>query len=77
MASYVGLGAGAGALPPQNQCVLSVEGVPTDIICTSYADRHFVVISQLQKFGTLVTTVKLCGFHHFVFTNVSAVAGPD
>ena len=27
----------------------------TDIIVTSYSDRHFVVITQLNKFGTLVS----------------------
>ena len=26
----------------------------TEIICTTYNDRHFVVISQMQKFGTLI-----------------------
>jgi hypothetical protein len=41
--------------PSQNQVTLSVGGVHTDIICTSYSDRHFVVVTQLQKLGTLVS----------------------
>jgi proteasome assembly chaperone 3 len=35
--------------------ILSTNGeVCTDIICTTYNDRHFVVISQMKKFGTLI-----------------------
>jgi proteasome assembly chaperone 3 len=35
--------------------ILSTNGeVSTDIICTTYNDRHFVVISQVKKFGTLI-----------------------
>jgi proteasome assembly chaperone 3 len=35
--------------------LLSTNGeVCTDIICTTYNDRHFVVISQMKKFGTLI-----------------------
>lgn len=29
--------------------------IQTDIITTSYHDRHFVVISQMKKFGTLIS----------------------
>ncbi len=38
----------------QHQLHLSIDGIDSHIIITSYYDRHFVVISQLQKFGTLV-----------------------
>jgi proteasome assembly chaperone 3 len=35
--------------------LISTNGeVCTDIICTTYNDRHFVVISQMKKFGTLI-----------------------
>jgi proteasome assembly chaperone 3 len=36
--------------------VISNDGnVRTDIICTSYSDRHFIIISQIKKFGTLIS----------------------
>lgn len=35
--------------------VVNPDGeIHTDIICTTYEDRHFVVISQMKKFGTLI-----------------------
>lgn len=35
--------------------LISTNGeICTDIICTTYNDRHFVVISQMKKFGTLI-----------------------
>ena len=34
-----------------NVCVMEV---PTDIVCTAYSDRIFVVITQINKFGTLI-----------------------
>lgn len=45
-------------LPAQSKATLVDEaaGVKTDILCTSYSDRHFVVISQKEKFGTMVFT---------------------
>ena len=30
-------------------------GVATEIICNSFADRHFFVVSQTRKFGSLVS----------------------
>ena len=34
---------------------MSADGrVCTEIICTSFNDRHFVVISQMKKMGTLI-----------------------
>ena len=34
---------------------LSADGIVcTEIICTSFNDRHFVVISQMKKMGTLI-----------------------
>lgn len=41
-------------LPATNSTSLTVEGIETDIQCTSYSDRHFVIISQLGNFGTFV-----------------------
>lgn len=34
--------------------IISKDGIRTDIICTTYNDRHFIVISQMKKFGTLI-----------------------
>ena len=28
--------------------------IVTEIVCTTYTDRHFVVISQMNKFGTII-----------------------
>ncbi len=41
--------------PPQKKTsFLNKSGVRTDIVCTSFSDHHFVVISQVRKFGTLI-----------------------
>lgn len=43
------------AFPPQNKTsCTNPAGVTTDIVCTTYADYHFVTITQLQKFGTVI-----------------------
>ena len=28
--------------------------IVTEIVCTTYTDRHFIVISQMNKFGTVI-----------------------
>ena len=35
---------------------IAVNGneIRTDIICTTYSDRHFVLITQMKKVGTLI-----------------------
>ncbi len=41
--------------PPQKKTsFVNKSGVRTDIVCTSFSDHHFVVISQVRKFGTLI-----------------------
>ena len=35
--------------------VTNAKGIVTNITCTSYTDRHFVIITQTQKFGSLLT----------------------
>ena len=44
------------AHPIQSKSSISSSNgeVCTDIICTTYNDRHFIVISQMKKFGTLI-----------------------
>jgi len=46
----------AGSLfPPQNKTShTNHAGVTTDILCTTYSDYHFVTITQLKKFGTII-----------------------
>lgn len=35
--------------------VISNNGmIVTEIVCTTYTDRHFIVISQMNKFGTVI-----------------------
>lgn len=43
-------------MPTQKKSsVTSMNGeIRTDIICTTYHDRHFIVVSQMKKFGTLI-----------------------
>ena len=41
--------------PPQNRTsYTNPAGIITDIVCTSYSDYHFVTITQLKKFGTVI-----------------------
>jgi proteasome assembly chaperone 3 len=43
------------SFPPQRKTsCTNPAGVKTDIVCTTYADYHFVTITQLQKFGTVI-----------------------
>lgn len=41
-------------LPVSNILTENVSDIPTTIQCSSYSDRHMIVISQLGKFGTWV-----------------------
>ena len=45
--------------PPQRKGTVKSTGkngeeIVTNIVCTSYSDRHLVVITQLKKFGTII-----------------------
>jgi hypothetical protein len=48
------------SLPPgegvlsQNRAQFTIDDITTQILITSYLDRHFVIVTQLKKFGTLV-----------------------
>lgn len=35
-----------------------IDGIHTDVVCTNFSDRLFIVITQYQKFGTLVSVTK-------------------
>ncbi|XP_070563901.1 proteasome assembly chaperone 3-like isoform X2 [Ptychodera flava] len=42
---------------------VTIDGVHTDVICTAFSDRLFIVVTQFQKLGTLVHVTKdLVGF---------------
>ena len=41
-------------LPRSASTTVSTEVKCTEIQCTSYSDRHFVVVSQLGNFGTWI-----------------------
>lgn len=48
------------SFPPQKQCSvnsISKDGkeIKTDIVCTTYSDRVFVIITQIKKFGTIIS----------------------
>mmetsp|Transcript_30269 Transcript_30269/g.51186 ORF Transcript_30269/g.51186 Transcript_30269/m.51186 type:complete len:130 (-) Transcript_30269:521-910(-) len=45
---------GGAKFPAQLHHLITVDGESTDIISTVYSDRIFVIISQLDKFGTLL-----------------------
>ncbi len=41
--------------PPQNQVhFVTSNGINTNIVCTTYSDRHFILITQIKKIGTLI-----------------------
>ena len=44
----------ASAAPPQVLKTIDVATIPTDIILTEYANRYFIVVTQIDKFGTFV-----------------------
>jgi hypothetical protein len=48
----------------QNQTQFIVNGITTQIVITSYHDRHFVIVTQINKLGTLVSFSSV-----FVFSN--------
>ena len=50
---------------PAQNCTSFVDkdtGITVNILCSSYADRHFVVITQNEKFGTFVSCYFVISF---------------
>ena len=40
-----------------------VDGIHTEVMCSAYQDRIFVVVSQFEKIGSLVSLIiNLCLF---------------
>lgn len=59
--------------PIQTKKTLQHGDLMTEIICTTYNDRHFVVISQMKKFGTLINAwsdIKADGTKSFDMTTL-------
>lgn len=50
-------GTGPRGYPAQNKTTFVdyETGIRTEILCSSYSDTHFVVITQKEKFGTMVS----------------------
>ena len=42
--------------PLQVKSTVIVDDKPIDIMYTKFDDQHFIVISQFNKFGTIVTS---------------------
>lgn len=40
--------------PKEVTSLVEVDGIPTEIICTTFADCFFVVVTQIGKFGTII-----------------------
>lgn len=40
--------------PLESKATLEIEGITTEILCTSFDNRIFVVITQINKFGTFL-----------------------
>jgi hypothetical protein len=59
VADATGVPAVGKGFPAQSKCTFVDEesGVKTKIMCSSYSDRHFVIISQKEKFGTMVELI--------------------
>lgn len=58
----------------QRRASFTLNEITTQIIVTSYIDRHFIIITQIKKFGTLVSSPHLLQSlpfprTHIYFTN--------
>jgi proteasome assembly chaperone 3 len=44
------------SLPPfEKKVTIELNGIPTEILCTSFVDRIVIFISQMNKVGTLIS----------------------
>jgi hypothetical protein len=59
----------------QVQTELIVGGSTLTIICSTYADRHFIVVTQIDKIGTLVTGKAVAGIDGTVHYEVNILFG--
>lgn len=40
--------------PKETFCSVDVNGIETEIICSTFSDYYFVVATQINKFGTIL-----------------------
>lgn len=59
----------------QVQAEVIVGESTLDVICSSYADRHFIVVTQIDKIGTLLTGKAIAGIDGTVHYEVSVLFG--
>lgn len=41
------------------QAAAIIDGIHTEVLCSAYHDRIFVIVSQFEKIGTLVSVTKM------------------
>ncbi|KAL9950260.1 hypothetical protein ACROYT_G042735 [Oculina patagonica] len=44
---------------PTRQTAAIIDGIHTEVLCSAYQDRIFVVVSQFEKIGTLIDVNKM------------------
>lgn len=42
------------SFPTENKTTIEVDGIVTEILCSSFSDRIFILITQINKVGTLL-----------------------
>ena len=45
--------------PPEHQSIVTVGDITTQILCSSFSDNLFIVITQLDKFGTILKATSI------------------
>mmetsp|Transcript_7096 Transcript_7096/g.10591 ORF Transcript_7096/g.10591 Transcript_7096/m.10591 type:complete len:133 (-) Transcript_7096:26-424(-) len=61
--------------PLQNQASFTTNGVTTKVVVSSYSDRHFVLVTQIDKVGTLITAQSLVSPDGSVVYDLATVFG--
>lgn len=59
----------------QVQAEVVVGDSTLTVLCSTYADRHFIVVTQIDKIGTLVTGKAVVGVDGSVHYEVSVIFG--
>jgi hypothetical protein len=59
----------------QVQTEVIVGDSTLNVICSTYADRHFIVVTQIDKIGTLITGKAIVGIDGAVHYEVNILFG--
>lgn len=43
-----------GSFPAEQKSIVELDGIKTEILCSSFTDRIFIIITQIDKVGTLL-----------------------